>query len=196
MNTINPRFEFRVFALDLHETEQLIKKKGLKPRIRQSKETYIVSPKSNTYNAKIRHELLDIKKLLKTENGLEQWSPVLKEFFPLSKEIIEEILNVFGIDPLQKIKPEYSQSEFFEEIVQEIPDLYSVKVKKHRWGYMINNCICELADVYIEDMLVKTAAVESTVTSNIIETVRILQLDQYENTNYQAAIKELIKMSG
>jgi hypothetical protein len=195
METTNPRFEFRIFANKLSFTEQLFQQYASKPVIRESSEIYIVSSKTNTHNTKIRYDLLDIKRLLKTEKGFEQWSPVLKASFPLSKEIINELFFVFNTRPPQILKSEYSLAEFIADIIQPHPDLYSVNVTKKRWGYMINNCISELAEVQIDNKFIKTAAIESTEISDILKTIKMLQMDQYKNTNYLVAIKQVMKIS-
>ena len=195
METTNPRFEFRIFADELSFTEQLFQQHASEPVIRESSEIYIISSKTRTYNTKIRYDLLDIKRLLKTEKGLEQWSPVLKVSFPLSKKIINELFFVFNTRSPQILKSEYSLPEFIEDIIQPHPDLCSVNVKKKRWGYMINNCISELAEVHIDNKYIKTAAIESTKISDILETIKMLQMDQYKNTNYLVAIKQVMKIS-
>jgi len=190
METTDPRFEFRAFDDDFGLSEQLLQKHASEPVIRESSEIYIISSKTNTHNTKIRYRLLDIKRLLKTEKGLEQWSPVLKASFSLSKEIItEEIFKAFNTNPLNVNKAEYSLPEFITEIIQPHPDLTLVQVKKKRWGYIINNCLCELAEVYIDKSFLKTVAIESTEIAAILETKRMLQMDRYENLNYLAAIK-------
>ena len=195
METTDPRFEFRAFADDFGLSEQLLQKHASEPVIRESSEIYIVSSKTNTHNTKIRYDLLEIKRLLKTEKGLEQWSPVLKAPFPLSKKIINELFFVFNTKPPQILKSEYSLPEFIEDIIQPHSDLYSVNVKKKRWGYMINNCISEFAEVQIYNKFIKTAAIESTEISDILETIKILQMDQYKNTNYLVAIKQILGMN-
>ena len=52
--------------------------------IRESDEWYIMSAVTHQNNTKIRYEMLDVKQLLRTNKGLEQWRPHLKAEFPLA----------------------------------------------------------------------------------------------------------------
>jgi hypothetical protein len=188
-----PRFEFRAFAPDFGESEQLIFQLGGDPYIRESSEIYIISGNTNINNTKIRNDLLDIKALIRIEQGLEQWTPVLKAEFPISRDkIINELLPAFCVDLPELSKETYSITEFIDEIVIPHHELWAVDVKKKRFGYIINSCMCEIAEVYIQEQFVKTVAVESALLEDIIKTKEMLKLDAYKNTNYLVAIKNRI----
>jgi len=193
METTNPRFEFRAFARDFGETGHLFRQLGGDPFVRESDEIYIISENTNINNTKIRNDLLDIKTLIRIEKELEQWTPVIKAGFPIERDtIINDLFTAFCVDPPELSRTEYSLIEFIGEVIKPKPELTAVKVKKKRYGYIINKCICELAEVYINDEFIITAAVESTVVEDISKTREMLQLNNFKNTNYLVAIKNSI----
>jgi hypothetical protein len=68
-------------------------------------------------------------------------------------------------------------------------------VYKQRSGFDINGCTTELANVYINGALMRTACLESTDPDLVLETRTRLHLDDHENVNYLLAIKRVIGMA-
>jgi exopolyphosphatase/guanosine-5'-triphosphate,3'-diphosphate pyrophosphatase len=86
---IIPRWEWRTFAKDLEKEGAELLSHG-EPRVKDSKEVYILSRKSNE-NVKIRDGLMDVKSLQAVnEDGLEQWRPIISR---TSTRILSEILT-------------------------------------------------------------------------------------------------------
>jgi hypothetical protein len=79
-------------------------------------------------------------------------------------------------------------------VVRPHPDLTAVHVFKRRFGFTINDCLAEIAELLINGAAIKTAAVESTDLEAILEVKRRLGLTDYENVNYLVAIKRIIGM--
>jgi hypothetical protein len=79
-------------------------------------------------------------------------------------------------------------------MVNSHPDLAAVKVHKQRFGYMVNNTICEYGEVLINGARVYTINSESTEVEDIKRTVREIGLEGVENINYLQAIKRVIGM--
>ena len=90
-------------------------------------------------------------------------------------------------------KGEYTLGEFLQ-MVEAHPDLQAVTVEKVRFGYMVNNTICETGNVYINGALVKTINSESTEIEDIKKTIADCGLEGVENINYLQAIKRVIGM--
>jgi hypothetical protein len=57
---------------------------------------------------------------------------------------------------------------------------------------MVNECITEYAELLINGASIKTVSVESTDVEAILETKKLLRLEEYENVNYLRAIKRII----
>ncbi len=191
-----PRFEFRSFGQDFEEAAFLMSRLSepvpKKVWDRQSDEIYIVSRANNENNTKIRDGKMDIKTFVTEEQGLEQWNPLMKGEFPLSATLLrEEVFPAFQV-PIPDLGQEsYSLDEFLA-LVAANPDLQAVKVHKHRFGYMVNNTICETAEVLINGASVITINSESTEIADILKTLELTGLSGVENINYLQAIKRII----
>jgi len=87
-------------------------------------------------------------------------------------------------------KHTYTFEEFLG-MVKAHSDLQAVRVHKVRYGYMVNNTICEFGHVLINGALVATINSESTEVEDIKKTISDLGLDEVENINYLQAIKRV-----
>ena len=86
---------------------------------------------------------------------------------------------------------EYSLEEFLLMITDH-PDLQAVKVHKQRFGYMVNDTICEVGNVLINGARVTTINSESTEIDDILKTMDDVGLVGVENINYLQCIKRVI----
>ncbi|TVQ07647.1 MAG: hypothetical protein EA361_17925 [Bacteroidetes bacterium] len=193
------RFEFRSFGQGFQPVHQrmaaLSQPVPKEFQRRVSREIYIVSPSTDSFNCKIRDKKADIKKLLRTEEGLEQWNVYLKEQFPLSGETIEErIFPVLLPHPPVVEKRKYSPDAFIE-LLRETTKLLTVRVKKERFGYMINDAICEFGNVWINGARVETVSAESTNKNDVLQVLSELGITDWENINYLQAIKRVTGLS-
>jgi len=193
-----PRFEFRTFGRDFTEAAYLMSRlSGRVPEKvweRQSTETYIVSKTNDVNNTKIRDGKMDIKTFVQSVDGLEQWNPLMKGEFPIKAEVLEnEVFPAFKVDMPKLDKGEYTLDEFME-MVKSNPNLQAVTVEKERFGYMVNDTICEVANVFINGAMVVTINSESTEVEDIKKTISDLKLEGAENINYLQAIKRITGM--
>lgn len=193
-----PRFEFRTFGQDFEKQAYKMSRLSVpvpeKVWERTSDEIYILSRTNDINNTKIRDGKMDIKTFVQTVDGLEQWNPLMKGEFPISAKILkEEVYPAFQIDIPEFTKNEYSFDEFMEMICSN-PNLQAVKVHKHRFGYMVNDTICEVGNVLINGARVMTINSESTEIEDIKKTLTDVGLDGVENINYLQAIKRVIGM--
>ena len=193
-----PRFEFRTFGQNFEKEAMRMARLSVpvpeKVWERTSTEIYIVSKTNDINNTKIRDGKMDIKTFVCSVNGLEQWNPLMKGEFPLSAEVLtKEVFPAFMVEfsPLQK--EEYSYEEFMD-MVEKHPDLQAVRVYKQRFGYMVNNTICETGVVLINGAKLMTINSESTEVDDILKTIKDVGLEGVENINYLQAIKRVIGM--
>jgi ribosomal protein L30/L7E len=194
-----PRFEFRTFGRDFEEAAYLMSRLSVPVPVkvweRTSKETYIVSKTNDVNNTKIRDGKMDIKTFVQEVDGLEQWNPLMKGEFPIKAEVLKnDVFPAFKVEGLPALeKDEYTLEEFLS-IIKNHPDLQAVTVEKERFGYMVNDTICEYANVWINGAMVVTVNSESTELEDIQKTVKDLGLEGVENINYLQAIKRIIGM--
>ncbi|PLX20767.1 MAG: hypothetical protein C0599_08590 [Salinivirgaceae bacterium] len=193
-----PRFEFRTFGQDFEEQAYKMSRLSVpvpeKVWERESDEIYILSRTNDINNTKIRDGKMDIKTYVQTVDGLEQWNPLMKGEFPISAKVLkEEVYPAFQVEVPEFAKDEYSFDEFME-MVYANPDLQAVNVHKQRFGYMVNDTICEVGYVLINGAQVVTINSESTEIDDIKKTLADVGLEGVENINYLQAIKRVIGM--
>ncbi|ARD24365.1 MULTISPECIES: hypothetical protein [Shewanella] len=193
-----PRFEFRTFGQDFTEAAERMARLSVpvpeKVWRRESDEIYIMSRTNDLNNTKIRDGKMDVKSYVQTVDGLEQWDPKLKAEFPIAKsQLVEEIFPAFMVEQPALAKETYSFEEFID-IIDAHPDLQAVKIHKERFGYMVNNTICEVANVLVNGARLVSVNSESTELDDIQTTVKDLRLEGVENINYLQAIKRVIGM--
>lgn len=193
-----PRFEFRSFGQNFDEAAKRMARLSVpvpeKVWERSSDEIYILSRTNDINNTKIRDGKMDIKTYVQTVDNLEQWNPLMKGEFPISAEVLKnEVFPAFMVEMPELTKETYTYEEFLEMIVNH-PDLAAVKVHKQRFGYMVNNTICEVGNVLINGAEIVTINSESTELEDIKKTIQDIKLEGVENINYLQAIKRVIGM--
>jgi len=191
-----PRFEFRTFGQDFEEASYIMSRLSVpvpeKVWERRSSEIYIMSKTNNVNNTKIRDGKMDIKTYVQTVDGLEQWNPLMKGEFPIAKEVLEnDVFPAFQVEMPALTKDTYTIEEFLA-MIDAHSDLQGVKVDKHRFGYMVNDTICEVGNVLINGASVVTINSESTELKDILKTMKDVGISKYENLNYLQAIKRVI----
>lgn len=194
-----PRFEFRTFGQDFTKAIERMARLSVpvpeKVWERHSDEIYIISRTNDINNTKIRDGKMDIKTYVQTVDGLEQWNPLMKGEFPISSEVLKnEVFPAFMVKMPELTKETYTYEEFIS-MVNAHPDLQAVRVHKQRWGYMVNDTICEAGAVIINGAKVMTINSESTELEDIKKTIKDVGLEGVENINYLQAIKRVIGMS-
>jgi len=193
-----PRFEFRTFGQNFFKQQQRMARLSVpvpeKVWERRSAEIYIVSRTNDINNTKIRDGKMDIKTFVQAVDGLEQWNPLMKAEFPISAEMLrQDVFPAFQVEIPEFKQEVYELSEFLGMIAAHA-DLQAVRVKKLRFGYMVNDTICETAQVLINGARVMSINSESTEIEDIKKTIKDVGLDGFENINYLQAIKRVIGM--
>ena len=191
-----PRFEFRSFGQSFEDSAKRMARFSVpipeKVWERESEEIYILSKTNDINNTKIRDGKMDIKTYVQTVDGLEQWNPLMKGEFPISKKVLlNEVFPAFKVKMPVLNKEVYTFDEFMA-IIDSHPDLQGVRVYKQRFGYMVNNTLCEVGNVLINGAKVVTINSESTELEDIKKTIADCKLEGIENINYLQAIKRVI----
>ena len=189
---IIPRWEWRTFGQAFGESEEKIKQHGEKG-FKKSEEKYILS-KLSCENVKIRNDLIDIKSLKQVNSDkLEQWSPAMKEGFPIGKDKLEVLYKEFFKVSAPEFKRDvYTYEEFLDELIAESDQLCVVDVYKERHAYEINQATVEIAETKFNGVPMRTICVEHTDPANVMATVRELGLTGFENINYINAMKTAV----
>jgi hypothetical protein len=193
-----PRFEFRSFGQNFDAAAKRMARLSMpipeKVWERYSDEIYILSRTNDINNTKVRDGKMDIKTYIQTVDGMEQWNPLMKGEFPIQASVLKnEVFPAFKVAMPELTKEVYTFDEFMD-MIHANPDLAAVKVHKQRFGYMVNNTLCEYGEVLINGARIVTINSESTEVEDITKTVKDIGLEGVENINYLQAIKRVIGM--
>ena len=191
-----PRFEFRTFGQNFEASAKRMARLSVpipeKVWERESDEIYILSKTNDINNTKIRDGKMDIKTYVQTVDGLEQWNPLMKGEFPIAKEVLlNDVFPAFMVKMPELLKDTYTVDEFLAMIDENV-DLQAVRVHKQRFGYMVNDTLCEVGNVLINGAKVVTINSESTELEDIKKTISDCHLEGNENLNYLQVIKRII----
>ena len=193
-----PRFEFRSFGQQFEAAHHRMARLSVPvPEAvweRHSDEIYILSRANDVNNTKIRNGKMDIKTYIQSVEGLEQWNPLMKGEFPMTREmLVDEVVPAFQVDLRLPQQHAFTLDEFLA-LVRAHPELQAVRVHKQRFGYMVNDTLCECGLVLINGARVATINSESTEIEDIKKTIADVGLEGVENINYLQAIKRVIGM--
>ncbi len=193
---IVPRAEFRVFGqgiLDDVINRTMWKAHAKLFKIRTSTETYFLSAKTNEANVKVRDGLLDIKtKVSETEDGYEIFQPRGKFQFPVGKQEVATILENMLVK-VELTQDTYTIEDFFA-IVNAHPDLAAVTIEKKRYGFSVDDIICEYGEILFNGAKLETVCCESEDYTGMKKAIEALEINKYENINYLRAAKRTIGM--
>ncbi len=190
MPDIKSRYEFRIWAKLLTPLHDRLNALG-EARETVSQETYLISALTEKCNVKIRAGLMDIKVLIAEERGLQQWTPILKEGFPLASQVIaEQVFPALQVAAPAMSKTAYTLDEFLSELVRRQAKISVVDVAKTRYQYGIGVCAAEYAKVTLNGVPRDTVAVESTDADAVLQLVEKLGIHE-KNVSYISEISRI-----
>ena len=193
MSEIVPRWEWRAFGTDFGEAEARFANLGVEA-VQESDETYLLSPASDE-TVKIRAELMDIKKLVETNDaGLEQWRPVMKQGFPIPLVDVAKVCAELKVTPPEPGRDALSLDELLALLEMPERGIRAVAVHKRRVRYTINGCTSEVTDVIADGKRVRTVAIESEDADRVVSAVEKMGLSAYPNVSYPRWLKSAFGM--
>jgi hypothetical protein len=120
----------------------------------------------------------------------------MKAEYPVKTAVIrDEVFPALNVALPEFKRSQYLLAQFIQNIIQPHPALSIARVYKRRFGYTINECISEIADLLINGAAIKTIAVESLDVQAVLQAKEILGLQEYENVSYLLAIKRILGMA-
>jgi exopolyphosphatase/guanosine-5'-triphosphate,3'-diphosphate pyrophosphatase len=190
MSEIKPRWEWRWFGRRLSPAESRLA--ALTPgAVQESSETYLLSGAGD--NVKVRDALMDIKVLREVDDdGLEQWTPVMKAGFPLPAAEVAKVFAALRLDPPPLLRASYDLGQFIDELAVPSGRIRAISVQKRRTRYTVGGCMAELSNVVADGKATRTIAVESEDAAAVIAAVRSLGLGGYTNTSYPRGLAALV----
>jgi exopolyphosphatase/guanosine-5'-triphosphate,3'-diphosphate pyrophosphatase len=184
------RWEWRSFGEEFGDAESAFAALPVEQVI-ESTELYVLSA-SGTDVVKIRDDLMDIKELQQvSENGLEQWTPVLKATFPLSADELSAVTGALAVTSTPPARDDYPLEVLLDEVVGPSPELMAVEVHKRRVRYRVGGCMAELTEVRTEGGATRTIAIESEDPALVVALIDELGLAAVPNVNFGRGLKVL-----
>lgn len=207
-----PRYEFRVFGQEFGRMiNMLLASSPLKRRETFTKtvlpivehaaephdeglQTYLIAIGGQSCSIKVRNHQLDTKVLLREQHGLERWQPHLRLAFPLTAAFLHEFLFAWlEIEPPHLWRAQYTEAQFWQELVTPNPALCAVQVRKLRRCFTVNQCAMEMTALTVNERHhTYTVAVEAADAEKVLDTVNLLGLHPFVNTNYLAGLSQLL----
>lgn len=191
MAEIIPRWEWRTFGVRFGPAEDRFAALSAE-KVQEGDETYLLSP-ANDANVKIRDALMDIKTLVEVgADGLEQWRPVMKATFPLSRDVVKDVCAALGV----AVPASLGDAVTLEQLGTGLAGrgVRAIAVHKRRVRYTIDGCTSELTDVVADGNPVRTVAIESEDAARVLGAVRAMGLAGFENISYPCGLKSLVGM--
>lgn len=194
MTASDNRHEYRAFARHFGLVEERLRQWGGEPQIRESAEIYLLSASAPGQNIKIRNDQLDIKQRIAEVDGFEQWAPVGKWVFPLDDSARQTLGQALRLDDAVLPADCHDPGGLVDALCGCGREVVRVNLFKRRFGFKIDGCLCEFAEVRINGAALSTVCVESSQLDAARKLVEKLGLNQYPNTGYIAALMKVVAL--
>lgn len=181
-----PRWEWRIFGADLAALEAKLGSPTSLPR--RSDEIYLLNALT-PHSAKIRDEALEVKRLLRVDDGLELWAPAFAARFPVTAERLAAAAAALAL-PLSHLDgAAYDEARFLAEIVAPCPALRAVFVRKSRLRFSFRGCAAEFVRLQIGPAPMESVALESEDERRLAAALRALDADPRLNVNFPKGVE-------
>ena len=189
---IVPRWEWRTFGSGLGAAEQALDALEVE-RFEESADLYLLFKESDA-TVKIRHGVLDIKGLLTVDDdGLEQWVPVAKHRFPVSRDDVATALaRLHVLTPPPLDRETYTPEELLDEVVRPIDALRAVMTHKRRTHHVVDGCMAEICAIRTDEGSTRSLVLESEDPARVMAALRSLGLAGRANVCMVRGLKALI----
>jgi hypothetical protein len=181
-----PRWEWRIFGADLTALEARLGSPTSLPR--RSDEIYLLNALT-PHSAKIRDQTLEVKRLLRVDDGLELWAPAFCSAFPLSAERLAAAATALALPLNRSGHDSYDEARFLEEIVAPCPALRPVAVRKSRLRFSFHDCAAEFVRLQIGAAPMESVALESEDERRLTRALRALDADPRLNVNFPKGVE-------
>jgi len=187
---IVPRWEWRAFGDRFVDAERRLA--ALTPaRVHESRDLHLVSQDGGS-TVKVRDGMMDVKHLVRLDQGLELWCPVMQTPFPLAADDVRRVLTDLHVSIRTRARGDYALEDVLEELVTPNADVVAVAVHKRRAHYTLGDCLVELTDVRTDRGDTRTIAVESEQPTQVLAAVRRLGLAGLPNVSYPHWLQMLV----
>jgi hypothetical protein len=192
--TIGPaRYERRIFAPDLSGIEARLRVAAPLGRYREGLETYLLLPGRSDLNLKIRDGALELKRLVRREWGLEQWEPGFRLDLPADGvRLGEHLAGLVDLGSWLEVPGDWDTERLLAAIAEAQPGVAAASLFKKRFGFVLDDCLAEVAEVLINGARLMSAAVESELPAAVLALQDRLGMEGLENVGYVLAAERVL----
>jgi len=195
MNDVEPRYEFRTFAPCLGTVAERMRQLSSCEQIEESMEAYITSADMHNHNVKVRNGFLDIKRLVRRCDDLEQWKPIERRRFPISLGFATEtLIPILQAPDLVDSagRNTYTATELLSDCSRPQIGVFVASVFKRRFRFTVGECAAEIDELLINGAAMQSVAIESEDESAVARARTILGMNDCENVNYLLAVQRVL----
>lgn len=195
MHKIPSRWEWRTFGSAFGDSEEAIWRVATIHK--QAHELYVFS-KASMATIKLRDHIVDVKLPMDPHaTGLESWSPTFRLVFPLEQDVIHSLFAAWNLPVPRLGRDTYNREAFWNDIVEPHAALTPVDVTKHLHQGWLHRCLVEVSDVSFDGYATRSLAVMSLEDPyDVVRTLRMLRLSQYDDVNYVQALRRHVALRG
>jgi hypothetical protein len=187
------RYERRIFAPDLSGIEARLRMLAPLARYREGLETYLLLPGRADVNLKIRDDALELKTLVRRAWSLEQWAPRFRLELPAdSAKLGEHLAGLLDLGPRLDEQGNWDAERLLGAVAQIQPGVALASLFKKRFGFVLEDCLAEVAEVLINGARLMTAAVESERPEAVLALQGKLGMEGLENVGYVPAVERVL----
>jgi hypothetical protein len=190
-NALEPRYEFRLFGVDLREEFLRVVEEMNASELdaSTSTDTYIASRLTIDGNVKIVGERIVVKVLDRRSGVLELWVPYFDGEFPISSDdFANHIAARLGVN-LDVPSPTLLSRDDIANVCAEQPSLALVEVMKSRRRYAFANGFAEFVELTMDGAPHQSIAFESSEEEIVNGAVRRLRIAEPLNESYPAFLQ-------
>ena len=188
---IVPRWEWRTFGEDFGAAESAFGSLAVE-RTEESDELYVLAAGSDA-SVKVRGGRVDVKALQAVDDdGLEQWVPVAKRTFPVSRADVGALLAGLHAGAPALDLEAYELADLTDAVVGVSDSLLGVAVHKRRVHYTVGGCMAEVSEIRTDAGSLRSIAIESPEPARVLAAVRELGLASRVNVCMGRGLKTLV----
>lgn len=193
MSGISPRYEFRLIAPDLSGFASAVREQAQSDRYGESLETYLLIPRRDDLNLKVRGGALELKRLQCRYRGLEQWRPELRVELPAAGEDLEAGLAGLSAasGPLFD-EGRWDARRLVRRFVEPDVGASAVNLFKQRHKLVLEPIGAELVELWVNGARLSSTALEAEDPEAVLTWLERLGMTDQPNVNYVLGIERVL----
>lgn len=182
------RFEYRIWGRGADGVAEQIAERGQPSGEKTGSDTYLLVPGDPSIGIKIRSGRLQVKRRLEIRAGLERWTALLSEAFPVPASVFPpDFARLLGNG--DRAIP--SAESLLREMRSRSAGARAVRVLKHRLFYDVEGCRTEFDRIQVSGSTLHSVGLDDADAEKLHDTLRLLGADRFRNLGYPEKLLSL-----